>query len=92
MLAKLKNKVYTSFIPIVRRGFRSTNFQQVDHVFVFQQLKYLNLSEGGDRELNGGAKNTKSSVTRKRARKLLHLANHSFTTTLGIIPLLSRCP
>ena len=53
---------------------------------MFQQLKYLNFSEGGDRELNSGAKNTKSSVTRKQARKLLHFANHSFTTIIGIYP------
>lgn len=35
---------------------------------MFQQLKDLNLSKGGDRELNNGAKNTKSSVTTKQAR------------------------
>lgn len=35
---------------------------------MLQQLKDLNLSKGGDRELNNGAKNTKSSMTRIQAR------------------------
>ena len=60
----LVTKKNYGFLPT----FSSTNLQEVHHILVLQQLKDLNLSKGGDRELNNGAKNTKSSVTTKQPR------------------------
>lgn len=52
VLAKVKHQVEGGSVAIVARGFGTTDFYEINDVFVFEQLQDTDLAEGCDGELD----------------------------------------